>query len=226
MGRGEIEKIRNFGKDLPMMPFYIYRHIRPDKNEVFYIGKGNRIRENRGEYSRANWKYYRNDLWNKIVNKNNGVFDVEIIYECETENECNRKEIEFIKLYGRRDNNTGTLANMTDGGEGVLGFKFNEESKKKMSIAQLNSDKTIRGKKLPKDWAAKISNSLKGRKQGKRGDGKWKQRMVIDTDSGVIYESITDAAISLGINRKYLYCMLYGNNKNKTTLTYYDGESL
>jgi hypothetical protein len=33
--------------------FYIYRHIRPDTNEVFYIGKGNNLDKRKSKYHRA-----------------------------------------------------------------------------------------------------------------------------------------------------------------------------
>lgn len=215
---------------MSVTPFYIYRHIRPDKNEVFYIGKGSPHK--RGQYHRAFWRYTRNNFWHKVVDKNDGVFDVEIMYECETQEECDVKEREFISLYGRRNNKTGTLVNMTDGGEGVRGLKFSEESKRKMSEAQINSTKGIRGKKAPIEWVEKRRKSLLASTKTTRGKnhhwygGKEHNKKVIDTTTGVIYESITLAAKESNINRNYLYCMLYGVNKNKTSLIYYNGQSL
>lgn len=50
------------------MDFYVYRHIRRDTGEVFYIGKGFKNRA----YSFLN----RNPYWHNIVNKCG--FDVEI----------------------------------------------------------------------------------------------------------------------------------------------------
>ena len=35
-----------------------------------------------------------------------------------------KKETEFIALYGREDLNLGTLTNLTNGGDGMIGFKF------------------------------------------------------------------------------------------------------
>ena len=45
--------------------------------------------------------------------------------------EAIEKEKEFVKLYGRIDNKTGILVNMTDGGEGTLGVIHSEESNEK-----------------------------------------------------------------------------------------------
>jgi hypothetical protein len=108
---------------------YVYRHIRLDKNEPFYIGIGSD-----NEYKRAYYIQKRNNIWNKIVS--NTSYEVEIILDNLTWDDACNKEKEFIKLYGRKNLRTGILSNLTDGGEGVYGLKFTDESKKKMSIAQ------------------------------------------------------------------------------------------
>ena len=43
---------------------YLYRHIRLDKNEPFYIGIGSDE-----QYGRANSKHNRNKLWNGVIKK-------------------------------------------------------------------------------------------------------------------------------------------------------------
>lgn len=43
---------------------YVYRHIRLDKNEPFYIGIGSDA-----TYKRANTKKGRNEIWKRIVCK-------------------------------------------------------------------------------------------------------------------------------------------------------------
>lgn len=90
----------------------VYRHIRLDTNEVFYIGIGK-------SETRAYKKDGRNRIWNHIVNKTK--YRVEIILEDLTVEEAENKEREFIKLYGRIDLKTGTLSNLTVGGESLLG---------------------------------------------------------------------------------------------------------
>lgn len=69
-------------------------------------------------YKRAFDKKSRNIIWRRIVSKTN--YSVDIIWESEDRDNVAEKETEFIKLYGRRDNNTGILANLTDGGDGSL----------------------------------------------------------------------------------------------------------
>lgn len=106
---------------LSIMKYYLYRHIRSDKNEVFYIGiskKKDDARSYREEYKRAFDFSQRGKYWKNIKNKTDVL--VEIIYECDSEWEIKAKEIEFIKFYGRKDKRTGTLVNTTDGGDGRL----------------------------------------------------------------------------------------------------------
>lgn len=122
--------------------YYLYRHIRLDRNEPFYIGIGvihNEFITLRSRYERAYSKLKRNPYWRNITSQTN--YDVEIILESDNRELIIQKEIEFIKLYGRKDINTGILSNMTDGGEGGNGAKrinkrvYSEETRKKLSIA-------------------------------------------------------------------------------------------
>jgi hypothetical protein len=95
---------------------YIYRHIRLDKNEPFYIGIGND-----NSYKRAYYKYDRNYIWKNITNKTK--YKVEIILDDLSWEEACEKEKEFISLYGRKDLKKGPLANLTSGGDGTIGYK-------------------------------------------------------------------------------------------------------
>ncbi len=132
--------------------FYVYRHIRPDTNEVFYIGIGNNNDKRVAPYARANNKgVRRSEFWRKIVNKNNGMFICEIMYECNSFDESNAKEMEFIELYGRKDLGTGTLVNLTSGGSGAKNVKMSDEVKKKHS-------EPMKGAK--NKWARKVINVI------------------------------------------------------------------
>jgi hypothetical protein len=105
---------------------YVYRHIRTDKNQPFYIGIGSDT-----EYKRANETTRRSELWKKIAKKSDYV--VEIIADDVSVEFAKEKEIEFISLYGRIDKGTGTLCNLTDGGDGINGYIFTESHRKKLS---------------------------------------------------------------------------------------------
>jgi hypothetical protein len=108
---------------------YVYLHIRPDKQEVFYIGLGS--------YNKK-WKYERmltiknrNIHWKRIVALNNGIFETKLLFDNLTKSETALKEIELIAQYGRSDLKKGTLCNLTNGGKGIVGLS--EESKKSIS---------------------------------------------------------------------------------------------
>lgn len=110
---------------------YVYRHIRLDKNEPFYIGIGSDSR-----YKRANERTRRNQMWKRIVAKTN--YDIEILFDDISWGHAKEKEIEFISLYGRKDNGTGILSNMSDGGDGELNKVFTPEYRRKLSEANKN----------------------------------------------------------------------------------------
>jgi len=111
---------------------YIYRHIRLDTNEPFYIGIAND--NNNYNYTRAYKKTREgNCYWNYIV-KNFG-YEVEIVMDGLTWDQACEKEKEFINLYGRANMYTGVLANLTDGGEGNFGIVMTTGSRLKLSKA-------------------------------------------------------------------------------------------
>ena len=103
----------------------LYRHIRLDKNEPFYIGIGKNIK-------RAYSKFQRSKHWKSIVS--NTEYEVEIIFYDLSWKEAQEKEKEFIKFYGRKENG-GCLINKTNGGDGVCGLVLSEEQIKKRGLA-------------------------------------------------------------------------------------------
>jgi hypothetical protein len=141
---------------------YVYRHIRLDTMQPFYVGIGSDSSE---FYKRANNKTKRNEYWKRIVEKSG--YRVDILVDGLTRSEALEKEIEFIKIYGRVNINTGILCNLTDGGEGTLGSvrtpeqraklkgvigmwmvgkKASEETKRKISIKSSNISEETRKK--------------------------------------------------------------------------------
>jgi hypothetical protein len=126
----------------------VYLHRRMDTNEVFYVGIG--VDEKR-PYS----KYGRNKYWINIVNKHG--YTVEILHENISYQECKIIEIDLIDKYGRKDLGTGSLCNLTDGGDGIFGIVFSEESRRKMS-------KSAIGKTVSQETRKKLSELNTGEK--------------------------------------------------------------
>jgi hypothetical protein len=125
---------------------YVYRHIRLDKNVPFYIGIGSDSDYKRA-YQLKNSR--RNPIWNKIISKTD--IEIEILIDNLTYEEAILKEIEFINLYGRLNINTGTLSNLTYGGEGTKGLIVKEETKNKLSQRFTGIGNPMYGKKLSKE---------------------------------------------------------------------------
>lgn len=116
-----------------MKKYYIYKHIRLDKDEIFYIGIGTKSEQDLkyGYYGRASAKHIDNNIWLKIVSKTEWKW--EILLESDDRSLVCEKEKELISLYGRKCDNSGSLANLTLGGEENLGYKHTEEAKRKIS---------------------------------------------------------------------------------------------
>ena len=116
-----------------MKKFYVYQHIREDKNEIFYIGIGTKSKQDLkcNTYSRAYSKHIDNNIWLKIVAKTDWKF--EILFESDNRREVEQMEITLISKYGRKCDKSGCLANLTLGGESNLGYKHTEEAIKNIS---------------------------------------------------------------------------------------------
>lgn len=141
---------------------YLYRHIRLDKDEPFYIGIGSRKNRQGAQATyRASSTYTRNNIWNAITKKT--MYDIEIVLESDDYEYIKKKEMEFIALYGRIDKGTGCLANMTDGGDGKCGWSPSQETKDKISSAQV-------GKKMSSE---SVQKSLEARTRIKNERGYW-----------------------------------------------------
>ncbi len=137
---------------------YVYRHIRIDTNMPFYIG----ISNTNDEYKRAYATYDRNTQWKRITNKTK--FEVEILIEGLTWEEAQAKEREFISLYGRRDLKTGTLCNLTNGGEGFDGYKLSDAARQKMSNSQ-KGNTNWKNRVVTEEMKRKISLANTGKKR-------------------------------------------------------------
>jgi len=128
---------------------YVYKHIKKDTNEIFYIGISNK------NYNRMTSKWNRTKLWHNIVKKHDYV--VEIIIDDISFTIAKELEIGLIEYYGRVDLGTGKLANMTVGGDGVVGNVMTKESRDKISKAR-------KGNPLSAEHKEKLRLAQLGRK--------------------------------------------------------------
>jgi len=132
--------------------FYTYCHTRNDTGKIFYIGKG----VNRRAFTSKD----RNIHWHNIVNKHG--FNVEILTYWKTEKEALDHEILLISCFKDMKHD---LANKTDGGEGVSGFKHSEEIKSHLSLKMKGKPSHRKGKIISEQHKAKIGQANKGKKR-------------------------------------------------------------
>lgn len=197
--------------------YYLYRHIRLDKNEIFYIGIGGK-EANKGGYYRAKRVSNRNKIWKDIYNGCGKNIRADIVLESDSWEFIKEKEKEFISIYGRKNNGTGILSNLTDGGDGSVGAVYTDERRKKQSEALKNSPLNLKGKKLPDWWKEKIRQTKIGDKNPMYGKKSHLAKVVIDIETGIEYNSIMEAAKSTPYQFQYVSAMLNGTKPNKTNL--------
>jgi hypothetical protein len=208
--------------------WYVYRHVRLDKNEPFYIGIGNKKNYARAYQTEPD---RRNEIWCKIFNKSD--IEIEIILENLTKNQASEKEQEFIKLYGRKDLSTGILCNMTDGGDGIWNYIMSDDTKEKMRQSKLGNKNPNFGKSPSEETRLKRSKSLKGQKRSEEEKHKQSLRTIksgqaktVDVfkyDSGEYvgrYYAIDEACRVLGFHHSNGKAVMVAKGKRNQTHGY------
>ncbi|PDS97535.1 hypothetical protein CO659_12790 [Rhizobium sp. S9] len=124
--------------------FYVYTWHRPDKDEIFYVGKG--------KGSRAGNTHRRNAHFKNIITKLKDMNlepTVTRVASGLSESDAFKLEIELIAKH-KRVSDGGTLCNLTDGGEGSSGAVITDENKAKKS---LRMRKLLEDPELREKWS-------------------------------------------------------------------------
>jgi NUMOD3 motif len=124
------------------MDFYVYVLFHPTRGTPCYVGKG------RGRRTEDQSRRPTNSYLKSIIEKTHLPLICIKIRDGLSESDAFDLEVIFIAAIGRRKHG-GTLANMTDGGEGITGARHTDESKGKIRAANL-------GKKWGPDFSEKI----------------------------------------------------------------------
>jgi len=120
--QGIRKRIREAEKD-----FYVYAMCRPN-GEPFYVGKG--IGERATAHEAESLKAKNDRLKHRIIRsiKEQGLrVGYKLLGTFASEEEALDEEKRLIRKYGREDIGSGTLANLTDGGEGYVEKYFSEK---------------------------------------------------------------------------------------------------
>jgi len=216
----------------------VYRHIRLDTNEPFYIGVSVRARRPFENKSRS-------ADWTKVIESTG--YDVHILFEDVDEDFAKQKEKEFISLYGRICDG-GTLVNKNKGG--VLPsiktrnkiskicsgrpfvktplrlqnlYAYQADNKQKISDNRKRSNLSLETlKKMSDSQKGKIlsSDTCKKMSESKKGANNYLSKPVIDLSTGVFYNCLSEAAKINKIPLQTLGQYLIGKRTNKTSLRY------
>lgn len=119
--------------------YYVYAYLRASDNTPYYIGKGKKDRA----FSNKHIVSVPKDK-SKIIFLEKNLSDIGAL----------ALERRYIRWYGRKDNNTGILRNLTDGGDGGCGYKHTEKHKKYIS-------EKIKGRKHSLESIKKIKEKRK-----------------------------------------------------------------
>lgn len=169
---------------MQLSKYVVYSLRDPSSTHPFYIGftdtqqkRGNRRPQDHILEAKRGWtNKHTNRLKYGTIKK---ILDsgyepvIEYVFQSDDKNEALEKEKEYIKLYGRRDNNTGILTNLTDGGEGASGVikTLSDATKKKLSecrkgktLEQICGDKTATVERERRREFMLSNNHMSGKK--------------------------------------------------------------
>lgn len=226
MGKnGNIHPTRN--KD-----WYVYIHKKDDDTPV-YVGIGKKAK-----FKRAFQKSGRNKIWGRILKKY--PISSVVIYTDLSHGEACEIEKTLIQHFGRIDLGTGTLCNLTDGGEGNCNTVFTKERKEKIRLANTGrrhkpetiekfkkrnqtevTKEKIRQQKIGLKASEATRNKMKvTNMKGINAAAKKIRKPLIDVETGVFYDSVREASKLYGITHGHLSNMLLGRYKNRTNLRY------
>lgn len=123
--------------------YYVYVYYHPITNEAVYVGKGTKDRYKSHLYGDDNVHHHNKPFRDWILQLRSDGLTPIIEQKCfiEVEQDAYNEERRLIRLYGRRDNNTGTLFNKTNGGEGYSNSGTGWSPEQRAKHAQLINER-------------------------------------------------------------------------------------
>jgi|688.fasta_scaffold231022_2 hypothetical protein len=144
--------------------YYVYKHINPTDNKIFYIGMGNG--------NRAKQINGRSKFWTNVYKKHGRI--VEIIMDGLTKDEAHAIEKFYIQLLGRRNEGTGNLVNLGEGGESIWNCGLEAEKQPRYGCKNLDKQKEAVRDYMLKNNPMKNTETINKMVNSKTGI-KWKE---------------------------------------------------
>lgn len=188
-----------------MKKYYVYFQYKASDHSLFYIGKGNGLRNVDPKQ--------RNKHWKNIVAKYG--FYSKIVFESFDENEVFRMERRLIRTMKKHGVN---LCNIAPGGLGGRGFTHTEESKRKISEALMN--RVRKASTYEKLSAALTGQKRKFKYKKRRPQLHGNKRAVVCVETNIQYESAALASRELGLNNSLILAVCKGTRNHTGGLTF------
>ena len=191
--------------------FCVYKHTSPSGK--CYIGITNQKPENRWGHNGFNYVIKKKDekfkhpyFANAILKYGWENFKHEILQSNLTKKEASDKEKEYIAYYKQR----GKSYNITDGGEGICGYKFTEEQRERLS----ENHKGI--KQSPETIARRVAKNIGKVRTNEQKMKTSKSVVQYDLQGNFIakYFGINEASKQTGINSTHIG-QCYNKTKNR-----------
>lgn len=194
------------------MIVYIYTFPNGKK----YIGQTSTSFERRAE----NGHGYKTQLVGRAIEKYGWENIQKEIFECNSKEEMDVLERKLIALYKTQDRSFGY--NITDGGEGVNGFKHSETSKEKMRKAKLGEKNPNFGKHKSEETKEKMRKSAIGKKMSEEAKIKMREnahlaKAVRCIETNKVYPSCAAAARDIGLKSGSNIASVCDHKKNYVT---------
>jgi hypothetical protein len=142
--------------------YYVYTYFDPRDASPIYVGLG------RGKRAFKHWKKgANNQFFQNVLDKIRLVGltpRIEFVAIDLSKEEAKTLEIQLIKLYGRRDLDSGTLCNLTDGGDGVKNYKMHGYHKEALEKGRQkyweSTDRIEHGRKISQVFSSRTQEEL------------------------------------------------------------------
>jgi hypothetical protein len=184
--------------------FYVYAYLRAEDSmdgaaySPYYVGKGCGRRAFSGQ---------------RAIPRPKSKTLIVFIQEGLTELDALNLEVYCIGLYGRINNGTGILRNMTDGGEGCSGYVFSEKMKRNFSINRKGRKMSDEAKKNMSIARTGVTPTQATREKISQSNSRNKYELIASDGKIYVCMNLTVFGREHGLRRSALSNLVQGRRK-------------